>query len=77
METVPVTFDLYQPDPGFPISLARAEMQNCEMSMTGQSVNIKFDAVTLMGGKCVDTNNDGIPDIVDYTTQVQYDCKFP
>ncbi|KAF4658765.1 hypothetical protein FOL47_007857 [Perkinsus chesapeaki] len=70
IESKAVTMELYQPDPGFPMTLPRAEMSNCEMSMTGLSAVIQFDSVTLMGGKCKDIDYDGIPDTIDYSYEV-------
>lgn len=65
-----VTMNLYQSDPGFPMTLSRPEMTACELSMTGLVASVKFDAVTLMGGLAVDKDKDGIPDTADLSTQV-------
>ncbi|KAF4736561.1 hypothetical protein FOZ63_004723, partial [Perkinsus olseni] len=70
IEAKAVTMELYQPDPGFPMTLPRPEMSNCEMSMTGLSAIIQFDSVTLMGAKCKDIDYDGIPDVIDYSYEV-------
>jgi hypothetical protein len=65
-----VTMNLFQTDPGYPMTLSRPEMKLCEISATALTLTIKFDSVTLMGGKGVDTNNDGIPDVANMSTQV-------
>ena len=65
-----VTMNLYQADPGFPLTLPRPEMTSCELSMSGLTVTVKFDSVTLMGATAVDSQNRGVPDSIDYSTQV-------
>ena len=65
-----ITMDLYQQDPGFPMTLARPEIVSCELSNSGLAVSVKFDSVTLMGATAIDTFNTGIPDSVDLSTQV-------
>ena len=65
-----VSMNIFSTDPGFPMTLARPEMTLCEISATALSLTIKFDSVTLMGARGIDTNHDGIPDVPDYSTQI-------
>ena len=65
-----ITMNLFQTDPGYPMTLSRPEMKLCEISATALTITVKFDAVTLMGGKAVDSNNDGIPESANLETQI-------
>ena len=65
-----VTMNIYQSDPGFPMTVSRPEITSCELSMSGLRVTVKFDPVTLMGATAMDIGYDGIPDTVDYSTQI-------
>ena len=68
-----VAMYLYESDPGFPFSLSRPRMQSCQMSITGVSVTVTFDSVTLMGaspGGEGDSTAPGIPSYVNYSSQI-------
>ncbi|CAK9106822.1 unnamed protein product [Durusdinium trenchii] len=61
-------------EPRIPLSLAAPALVYARFSMEAVTIDVKFDRATLRGALPVDTNNDIVPDIIDYTTQLTGDA---
>ncbi|CAK8985126.1 Uncharacterized protein SCF082_LOCUS16885 [Durusdinium trenchii] len=65
---------IFNKEPRIPLSLAAPALVYARFSMEAVTIDVKFDRATLRGALPVDTNNDIVPDIIDYTTQLTGDA---
>lgn len=56
-------------DPMIPLSLAAPKLQFARFSMDGRSILVHFDTSTIEGALPLDTNGDGLPDAIDWSTR--------
>ncbi|OLP79645.1 hypothetical protein AK812_SmicGene40045 [Symbiodinium microadriaticum] len=63
-----------QQEPRIPLSLAAPALVYARFSMEAVTIDVKFDRATLRGALPLDTTNDIVPDIIDYTTQLTGDA---
>ncbi|CAE7841598.1 unnamed protein product [Symbiodinium necroappetens] len=61
-------------EPRIPLSLAAPALVYARFSMEAVTIDVKFDRATLRGALPLDTTNDIVPDIIDYTTQLTGDA---
>jgi len=60
----------YNREPRIPLSLAAPTLISARFTMEAVRINVKFDRSTLRGALPIDTNNDIVPDLIDYGSQL-------